>query len=413
MLHRLLALALFALLTATSIAAEPDKLTLLDGTRTQGTITAIDAAGRISATGIDKPIDLMALRQIARPAQSAKASPTALEVHLASGGVMLVDSAAVSPEAVTVAWKYAPKLAIPSEAVRAVRFASEKAASGRPADTPQGRAVFAEALAKPLRDKDHLLAIAEGKVQQLSGLLQEWKDKELVFEWENQPRAIALDRVYGIVFAQLTETQDSTGQCVVALRDGSSVSGKLAGLADGKLSLQLTARLSITLPWDDVTAVTVKSDRLVFLSDNKPTEVRQRPIVTLPRSWQADKNVLGGPLRIAGRSFDKGIGVHSRCELVFAQPGSFEVLAAAIGLDDSAGKRGDCEFVVLGDGKELFRGRKKGGEEPQEIRVSTAGAKQITLLVEPGADLDLADHADWGDVRLLRSAESGDSKTKQ
>jgi len=407
MVERALCVMVFVLLATASFAAEPDRLTLLDGTRTEGSITAIDGTGRVSAGGTDKPLDLMGLRQIARPVQKAEASKTALEVHLVSGGRMLVDSAAVSPEAVTVAWKYAPKLALPGETVRAVRFASEKAAAGRPADTPQGRAVFAEALAKSFRDKDHLLAIAEGKVQQLSGLLQEWNDKELLFEWENQPRAIAHDRVYGIVFAQIGEAHHPTGQCVVALRDGSSVSGKVAGLANGKLSLQLSAKLSITLPWDDVTGVSVRSDRLVFLSDNKPLEARQRPVVTLSRPWQADKNVLGGPLRIAGRSFDKGIGVHSRCELVFAQPGSFDVLAATIGLDDSAGGRGDCEFVVLGDGKELFRGRKKGGEQPQEIRVSTAGIKLITLLVEPGADLDLADHADWGDVRLLRSASAG------
>jgi hypothetical protein len=408
MIRRALCLILF--LGATATAAETDQLTLLDGTRIEGTITAIDATGRVSASGIEKSVDLMGLRRIARPVKKTEASKTALEVHLVSGGIMLVDSAAVSPEAVTVAWKYAPQLALPSETVRAVRLASEKPAAGRPADTPQGRAMFAETLAKPLRDKDHLLAIAEGKVQQLSGLLQEWSDKELVFEWENQPRAIAHDRVYGIVFAQLSENPDATGQCVVALRDGSSVSGKVAGLAEGKLSLQLSAKVSITLPWDEITGVSVRSDRLVFLSNAKPVEARQRPVVTLPRPWQADKNVLGGPLRVAGRAFDKGIGVHSRCELVFAQPGSFDVLAATIGVDDSAGGRGDCEFIILGDGRELFRGRKKGGQEPEDIRVSTAGVKLITLLVEPGADLDLADHADWGDVRLLRSAAAGKAR---
>ena len=387
-------------------AANLDRLTLLDGTRLEGTVASINATGAIIADGLKKPVELMGLRQIARPERKVERSKTAIEVHLVSGGVLLVESAALSPEAVTVQWRHAAKLALPSEIVRAVRFASEQAAPGRPADTPQGKAAFAEAISKPLRDKDHLLAIAEGKVQQLSGLLQEWNDKELVFEWEGQPRPVARDRVYGIVFAQLSDAQDSTGQCVVALADGSSVSGKLTALAGGKLSLDLAPKVSVELPWADVTSVAVKSDRLVFLSDARPVESRQRPIVTLGRPWQADKNVTGGPLRIAGRSFDKGIGVQSRSELAFAQPGAFDVLAASIGVDDSASGRGDCEFVVLGDGKELFRGRKRGGEEAEEIRVSTAGVKLLTLVVEPGADLDLSDHADWGDARLLRSESS-------
>ena len=408
MVHRPISLLVCAVLCVVGRlgAAEADRLTLLDGTRLEGAVSGIDATGAVVADGVKKPVDLMGLRQIARPARKVERSKTAIEVHLVSGGILLVDSATISPEAVTVQWRHAAKLALPSEIVRAVRFASEQAAGGRPADTPQGKAAFAEALSKPLRDKDHLLAIAEGKVQQLSGLLQEWKDEELVFEWESQPRPIARDRVYGIVFAQLSDTHDSTGQCVVALADGSSASGKLTGLVGGELSLELAPKVSVELPWSDVTGVTVRSDRLVFLSDTKPVESRQRPIVTLGRPWQADKNVVGGPLRIAGRAFDKGIGVQSRSELAFAQPGTFDVLAVSIGLDDSASGRGDCEFVVLGDGKELFRGRKRGGEQPEEIRVSTAGVKLLTLVVEPGADLDLSDHADWGDARLLRSEGS-------
>jgi hypothetical protein len=408
MVHRAVWLLVFAVVGAAggSRAAEPDRLTLLDGTRLEGTVGGINSAGVVVADGVKKPVDLMGLRHIGRPARKEERSKAAIEVYLVSGGVLLVDSAAISPETVTVQWRHAAKLALPSEIVRAVRFALEQAAPDRPADTPQGKTAFAEALSKPLRDKDHLLAIAEGKVQQLSGLLQEWNDKELVFEWDGQPRPIARDRVYGIVFAQLSDAHDSIGQCVVALADGSSASGKVTGLAGGKLSLELAPRVSVELPWADVTGVTVRSDRLVFLSDTRPVESRQRPIVTLGRPWQADKNVVGGPLRIAGRSFDKGIGVQSRSELSFAQPGAFDVLAASIGVDDSASGRGDCEFVVLGDGKELFRGRKRGGEEAEEIRVSTAGVKLLTLVVEPGADLDLSDHADWGDARLLRSESS-------
>ncbi|MEX0585305.1 MAG: NPCBM/NEW2 domain-containing protein, partial [Pirellulales bacterium] len=72
----------------------------------------------------------------------------------------------------------------------------------------------------------------------------------------------------------------------------------------------------------------------------------------------------------------------------------------------------DGYSVVLADGKEVLRQRMRGGEAPKEIRVSTAGADQVTLVVEPGEDLDLADHADWCDVRFVQSETKEDTKGK-
>ena len=73
-----------------------------------------------------------------------------------------------------------------------------------------------------------------------------------------------------------------------------------------------------------------------------------------------------------------------------------------IGIDDETNGRGDCIFLVLGDGKELFRARVTGTDEPRRIGVDIRGVRQVTLVVEPGEDLDLADHADWCDARMLK-----------
>jgi len=100
--------------------------------------------------------------------------------------------------------------------------------------------------------------------------------------------------------------------------------------------------------------------------------------------------------------FYKGLGVHATCRLTFDRPDQFNVLAATIGIDDETNGRGDCEFVVMGDGKELFRKRIRGKDEAQLIRVKIDGFKKITLAVEPGQDFDFSDHGDWGDVRLIR-----------
>ena len=42
-----------------------------------------------------------------------------------------------------------------------------------------------------------------------------------------------------------------------------------------------------------------------------------------------------------------------------------------------------------------------GGDAPQVIKVDLTGANSVTLAIEPGENLDLSDHADWGDACLV------------
>ena len=46
----------------------------------------------------------------------------------------------------------------------------------------------------------------------------------------------------------------------------------------------------------------------------------------------------------------------------------------------------------------------KGTDSPRTLRVVISIAVKVTLLVEPGHDLDLADHADWCEVRFIKTA---------
>jgi hypothetical protein len=386
-------------------AAAKDTLVLLDGKRIEAEVKSIDAAtGKIAAVGLDAPLELQGLRTLTRPKREIKRPPGAFAVHLAGGGELLASSLKVADEKVAVSSAYGDA-SLPLESVRALVFASDNKAEGRPDASDQGREAIAAALAQPPGEKDSLLVVVEGKVQTLSGLVSEWKLTGVAFDWEGQSRDIPFARVYAVVLAQLGPPHDATGECRVANTDGSTITGRVAGLADGKLAVALAKGVSISIPWEAVQSIAVKSDRLVYLSDLKPLAADTRPVVTLPRPWRADRGVMGGPLTLGSQTFDKGLGVMSRTELTFSQPAGFDALAATIGLDASAQGRGNCEFVVVVDGREAFRAALSGKSPPQEIRVPTAGASRVSLVVEPGEDLDLADHADWCDARFLKTAK--------
>jgi hypothetical protein len=97
------------------------------------------------------------------------------------------------------------------------------------------------------------------------------------------------------------------------------------------------------------------------------------------------------------------LGVHSFTELTFDIGGAYETFAATIGIDDSVRPRGHVVFRVIGDEGILFdSGPVTGRNGPEDILVDVTGVLVLKLVVDYGEELDIADHADWCDARLLR-----------
>ena len=221
------------------------------------------------------------------------------------------------------------------------------------------------------------------------------------FLWNDAERRIAREKVYGVVLARSGPPPERTGRCLVHLADGSRVWLAVQRLAKGRLEGAVADGADLAVPWSAVVRLDVRSPRLVFLSDLDPVEVEQTALVTYAGPWRRDRNVVGGPLRLGGRTYEKGLGVHSRCRLVYDLGGRFDTFAATVGVDASTDGQGDCVFVVETDGKQRFRRRMTGADQPHAVRVPVAGARRLTLTVEWGEDLDLADRANWCDARLL------------
>ena len=245
----------------------------------------------------------------------------------------------------------------------------------------------------------------------IRGFLEELDDEKVAFQWNEQRQTIARARLFGIVVASAGSPPDHAGQCLLRLDDGSSLWGTIESLETVAESQPATLTFhagddtDATIPWSSVVRVSVQSDRLVYLSDLAPVEVDEEPVVAFPRSWQRDKSVGRRPLAIGARTFAKGIGVQARSRLVFNAGGEFELMTATIGIDAETAGRGDCVFVVLGDGEELFRKRVRGADPPTDLHVDIRGMQEVSLLVEPGEDLDLGDHADWCDACFIREGK--------
>ncbi len=115
-----------------------------------------------------------------------------------------------------------------------------------------------------------------------------------------------------------------------------------------------------------------------------------------------DTNLGGGPLELDGRAYSKGLALHSRTELVYRMPGDFRRFQATVGIDDAVRPRGNVHFVLRGDDRVLFESVVAGTDPPKPLDVDISGVRRLSVLVDFGDDLDVADHFDLCEARIVK-----------
>ena len=117
---------------------------------------------------------------------------------------------------------------------------------------------------------------------------------------------------------------------------------------------------------------------------------------------KANREIADGPLSIHGQKFDFGVGTHATSKFRVKLDGRAERFAANVGVDDSAGNQGSVEFIVIGDGKILWRsGVLKGGDPAMPVSVSLKDVNILTLRVTDGRDGESNAHADWANAKII------------
>ncbi len=118
-----------------------------------------------------------------------------------------------------------------------------------------------------------------------------------------------------------------------------------------------------------------------------------------------DRSIEGNPLRIAGETYERGVGVHAVSELVYDLQPAYTRFVAYVGVDDekTTGPTGTVVFEVYADGRRLYRsGIKRRGEAPSAVNVAIPrGARQLRLVVTDAGDGIGCDHADWAAAGFL------------
>jgi len=135
------------------------------------------------------------------------------------------------------------------------------------------------------------------------------------------------------------------------------------------------------------------SGRNVWLSDLDISKTQQ--------GWgdpHKNLSVDGNPLKIAGQTFERGLGTHADSLLYVELNGGSSRFHAMVGVDDEAGARGSIEFRVLADGKQVYKSGLIRSDDPaKQVDIDVTGVQVLVLAVDSGDDMNY-DHADWADA---------------
>jgi len=389
------------------------RLLLADGTRHQGPVT------RWSTTEITLGQTTVPVREVVH-LRFANTAPTrarkTAELMLANGDHVAARVLEINEESLTAEWELSglrQKMQLPLETV-----------TGFTALLPRGdfrRLKFLRQMSEPSdHAADYLFLRNDDTV---AGELTGFDGRRYLLRNPTTATETSIDSA-GVravrLNPDLVSFPDSNGPLwLITLADGSCVTAQSIAWngphADrpqsptaGILRLHLACGATIRVSQSALVSATVLGGRAVYLSDLKPVAYRFRPFLSQNWPLREDRNVIGGPLRLRGRTYAKGLGTHSRSEITYELDRKYERFQTVLGIDDCSNGAGQVVFSVLLDGQRVFQSPMLSGTDAAHPlpAVDVSRGNRLTLIVDYGAGGDVLDRADWCDALLIRKADS-------
>ena len=390
-----------AMLFGRPAGAETTVLTV-EGHVRVGTLAALDAKGaRLVVAGKRVSVAAPQLQEIrfAEKVGDALGRPGVRIVQTVDGSRLVVRRVVLADGRITVDTALMGRKDLPLERVASLLLPDAKTA-------PQAVQAEARALLDGLPESggDYLVARGKsGKYVAVCGVLKSIDARKITFNYDGEDRTVDIARAPFVRVAGVAGPSTPPNGWVVAT-DGTRLS--FAGVAmgaDGAFGLQGTCLGELDLPGTSTAVIRFRNDNVVYLSDLTPVAVLEAGTFGEVFRYRRDASAANRPIRLDGRTFSRGLGLHSRCELTYGLGGKYKRFVALAGIDDASRPAGNATLTVLGDGRALLPTvRLTGKGKALPVRLGVSGVKKLTLVVGFGEDFDVGDHVDLADAKLIK-----------
>ncbi len=281
----------------------------------------------------------------------------------------------------------------------------------------------------PRKGADVIYSIAHDA---MTGTLDEATGKGLAIENDREvSRTIAWDKIRAVHIENESKPVDARALWTeLELRDGTRlvIDGALSwsGAADLSAKTRSLKDKTFRIPRAAIVALWMHHPGFTYLSSlpfsstlkpyyEDPPELGLAKELERLRGARVGRRPSGCPLRMGGRTFRRGIAVHSHSEVRFDLGGKYSALTIGFGIDDEVldlpgdtTETGNVDAKIIGDGKVLWEARGVRGGETMKTTgaIPLKGVKELVLEVGTGADKHFVrDRANWVQGVLIRESK--------
>lgn len=392
------------------LAASPEfQARSVDGKQSAGQLVEVTA----SALTLDSPagkvtLPFAALQAVSgNPPQAAvKVKPTVV-VRLVDGSQLDGTSFEVAKGEATLKPISGPELKIPTKSIAWVRLPD--AAGGEILDGQWSDLLTSQTAGKQAAD---LIVVRKKEaIDYLEGVLGDVSATEVAFELDGQTVPVKRPRIEGLVYYHAKAASLPETVCEVTTAQGLRLQARTMQLTDDLLRVTTPGGLTVDVPLASLAVLNFSADKVRYLSDLEADSVKYTPFFgggqELPSHVEffrprRDVGIEQNPLRLDGKTYAKGLAMHSRTSTSYRVPEKFNRFEAVVGIDDSVREAGQVQVTIWGDGKQLWEAGIAGGDPARPVAIDLKGVKKLEIKVDFGDDLDVADHLDLAEARFTK-----------
>jgi hypothetical protein len=161
--------------------------------------------------------------------------------------------------------------------------------------------------------------------------------------------------------------------------------------------------------WEDGTTSQEKAESTFSIASMAPKQMplsQLRGISSGGRRRGPRSASISGPVSIAEKSYQDAIVLRPGMAVTYEIGAVYTSLSALVGIGDESNVDSSLEFVLSGDGQELWRRRVTKADGVKPVKANVTGVESLTLRVEGMAGGRARIQAAWADATLLREEET-------
>jgi hypothetical protein len=367
---------------------------LLSGESKQGELQSLDPASLGLKIGADLvSIPTADLLSVSIPAVDANApATTPLLVGLVDGGLLEATSVTVGETGANLESPLVGSLKLPVTSLAWVRFMSPTA----------GQNDLWNSLLRREARRDVVVMPQGDVLDNVSAVVSEVSPQQVKFLLDGDEVTVNTGKVFGIVFARRPPAAAQKSGLLLRMANSQRMRLRSVAQTDGHLEGTSSSGAAIRIPLAAVAGLDFSGGRVAYLSDLEPRDVVYASLLDTTWEYQKNRTYEGRPLQLQGRTYSRGLWIHSKTELKYRLSGEYSRFQAIVGIDDSTEGRGHVLLSITADGKSLFSKPIRGGDAPIPLNLDVTGVRELQILVDFGEAGEAFDDLDLAEARLVK-----------